>query len=739
MRSYFLSIFLLLFVSIVNGQNSAQINHTKYWYLKNRLNHFFLVIGDDYNQSIPATIRNRIDHSSIGDSGGGYANNVLSPDSIRGFSLDYTDAPQQIGLYIATLATEYKLLKLNNQNTSKVKKELYYALYAINRLDDCESEYPWLSSTAPINHFFSKERKYNVHSQTSSNLDGRLLRGEYYRGNPNDLVNHPGFVDKYYDKLNEGVEYYFNSPNNIGNPKGNPKKVNLSMLIEGGTLNLDFNDQNFFNLSNQEDLYYSGDKVEKLKSGAMMSQDHLAKILFGLAFVVKYVEQNEVHQNLTFQDGETSLKVEAAKITDRICKRLALDGYLVKRPDGATLPEQWGGNAKGFSYGFASAGKWIVEQIGMSNWSNNYFNEVTSNWEFIGWRNFLVPTVLTNESLINNLWIYLTLACVNDKFGSQITTNNSEMYLYSQSQDWQPFYTLAHSLLHNKSCLTNQSKIEEHLNQMPCEGPYNFNDQFSGGWCTPRRYHNKYNQCEDHKGNFNGLEWMLLYNMYVLHEKLENTNSVWAQTNFIDLMDRDINLDLPFGSSGVQIGTTQTPLELTAFNSINYIGTVNNNSYITLHAGYNININNYAEINPYTNIYVQPIVCANGLIPTLRKNENRDEYLFGSKDIMIPNRMYFEEDLNQVGVKYTESTKNELVKLKNANETIKVYPNPFKDYLNISSNNNIVYVVNNSGAEVFRSKGVHEIDTQDWQEGCFIICVINDKGETANFKLIKNY
>lgn len=94
-------------------------DHRKYWYYKSRLNNDFMKVGLGAGESLPSEAKRKND--------GAFASDVNS-------TVYWGDATSYLGYYIAILATEYKLLATNSQDTKKIKHELFCALNAINRL-----------------------------------------------------------------------------------------------------------------------------------------------------------------------------------------------------------------------------------------------------------------------------------------------------------------------------------------------------------------------------------------------------------------------------------------------------------------------------------------------------------------------------------------------------------------------------------------------------------------------------
>lgn len=77
-----------------------------------------LCIGNGPGCSLPASIRNIYDENYNGRE-----------------TIKWGDGTIDLGIYISVLATEFKLLNDENQNTDATLTELYYALEAFNRLD----------------------------------------------------------------------------------------------------------------------------------------------------------------------------------------------------------------------------------------------------------------------------------------------------------------------------------------------------------------------------------------------------------------------------------------------------------------------------------------------------------------------------------------------------------------------------------------------------------------------------
>lgn len=131
---------------------TPQENLNKYWQYKERLKTKFMV-SINVNSSnanayqginIPAARRNPTDYDIVDSNG-----DSLNPNDIKKNTMSWSDATCHMGHYIAILATEYKMLldhpELGPPNAIyQTMQDLTNALWAIERLDDrAETYYGW--------------------------------------------------------------------------------------------------------------------------------------------------------------------------------------------------------------------------------------------------------------------------------------------------------------------------------------------------------------------------------------------------------------------------------------------------------------------------------------------------------------------------------------------------------------------------------------------------------------------
>ncbi len=139
-------------------------NLNKYWHYRWRLKNYFMSVGPNIGQSIPAQIRN------------GYYGSAVNK------YLYWFDGERALGWYIGVLATEYRLLKDNPNNTAndwnETVKELWYALHAVYRLDSIgyKNEAGWCNPF-PGNGFMFRDdvptgfiSQYQLNDNNTDNL-----------------------------------------------------------------------------------------------------------------------------------------------------------------------------------------------------------------------------------------------------------------------------------------------------------------------------------------------------------------------------------------------------------------------------------------------------------------------------------------------------------------------------------------------------------------------------------------
>ncbi len=239
-----------MFICEKSYSQTHELNHAKYWYYKHRLHHQYLTLDE-------------------GQGGGLIANQF----GLSG-RMHYGDQTINLGIYLAVLALEYNLLATNDQDTYETRKEIFFLLWAINRLD--------LNAESLFRPSYNGEPNPN-----SSDLNGFFVRDDV------DIQ----FVLENYNKFNNGI-------------------VTTQVQLVDPSLWSDFSDW-----SSDEQLGYTD--LENFGGNSEMSHDQVYWLLFGLAMVNYYVPNNvhyinDVGQVEIFQDGLSELADESVAILERI-------------------------------------------------------------------------------------------------------------------------------------------------------------------------------------------------------------------------------------------------------------------------------------------------------------------------------------------------------------------------------------------------------------------------------------
>jgi len=272
MKSKF-TLIIILFQTLASAQVKPvdELENT-YWSYRHKLKTEFLKIGSEPGHSLPAYQR---DYSKkCGDTYG---------------TISFGDGVIDLGEYIATLASEYKLLKQSNQDLTATTNELYYALKAIGRLDGFAEIFFTLDPLqAAYNGFFSRSDvpsdMYRIINHNEAAADGSVLTLQDYQ------------------PLNIGLNFQ-HSPNTAGpipanNPDAEGGAVKATNFLYGGTTDYivtAVNDCYFKRFNDGRDIDHMVDNE--------MSQDQVYGIILGLYSVYKLVPA-DVGAQPNAEDGD---------------------------------------------------------------------------------------------------------------------------------------------------------------------------------------------------------------------------------------------------------------------------------------------------------------------------------------------------------------------------------------------------------------------------------------------------
>jgi hypothetical protein len=182
---------LMSLTQVSFSQSEDVINTRKYWKFRNSFRRDFIKIGDAAGEGIPMISRQP----------SGCIDNVTEFYDHKFGNLKWGDSMIEHGHYIGFLATEYKLLKNNDQDVTAVLNELYYALNAINRVDrDAEPIITTLNDDLPfqpqnLNGFYLRSdvpEDFNL-KWIDEPIQARCVETEIYGNNNAGKLN--GLID----------------------------------------------------------------------------------------------------------------------------------------------------------------------------------------------------------------------------------------------------------------------------------------------------------------------------------------------------------------------------------------------------------------------------------------------------------------------------------------------------------------------------------------------------------------
>ncbi|MEJ5265989.1 MAG: hypothetical protein WHT29_11795 [Bacteroidales bacterium] len=505
-------ILLSLFTEIIKAQN-PELNLIKYWNYRERLRKYFIAISpnNEKGTNIPA--------SSI--TGNGYR------------TLSWGDGNGCLQYYIGLLATEYRLLKLFGLDYTNTRNELFYALKAVERLDITAEEYFRRGLNKPV--FCTLAGTICIYS---------------------DTLDHNGFFIR--DDVDESIKIFNNNLN----------KYTISST--------------YVNHINKNGLPYE------------QSKDNVWHYLLNLALVVKLVDDNEIkqlatdisyrmikwmHKSLTYEVTLPCLDwppLCTEKIVD-LCWRIINPITNKDVEDGAKVDEIYGGlcctSIDGFSYGFAEAGNWITKKELHYSCSKD-----KKNW-FIN--NILSPPfIVVNDKVTHSYdtYSYRSLATVAgfDTIGGWDTYEFLVLRSYEDYDHPYEHFPLIYTILHGRSSKfddyyqTQFERYEDLLNSAPTCGTYNFGKNNipsrPSNWSVSNRlvWPEKIDK-DDELGYYNGIDYMLLHNLfwltYIVPETVDSyNNSGCILPHTVDF------LGIPLYT----IGEKTNPLIINARSSINF-------------------------------------------------------------------------------------------------------------------------------------------------------------------------
>ncbi len=695
---HFISFLLLVnYITLLNAQNT-EVNLEKYWYYRQKLKSDFIVVspGNEPGTNIPASER----YGSYDQDHNIYKENKIS----------WGDGNANLQYYIAVLATEYRLLKDYGEDYTQTLNELVYALRAIERIDIAAERNSW-TTEQKLNGFFVRDDVMNsftsVHNDETHNFLGHNNEPLEVESGYNQVLPYPMSVDNVWHYL-------------IG-------FALVNKLVDDNQVFQDALGESVTVREWTKKLTYR--MVSSMHDPCIVSFDAIVPsidcpwwmVLLGICF--KKVEV--CFKGWSVKDPVSHERVEQGSYPQLTNAGLAEAGNLITS-----------GAYPNLHYPYSRAWRpFFAQAVAVSYYMHDQeINVMISPVpEIIG---VIIPSgiqIILNEIFSWTITVadrdpYMESALIsiigNDLFDDYLPQYTTDTYEHlrnvsTETTDrlgWLAYehFPLIYISLHGN---TSGSDIEadkdiyiELLNEAPDCGPFNYgeysinHDDFSQNWSStsrlvwPENCHSETNW----QGNYNGLDYMFLHNLYWL---------VYEEKSSQDL---HVSINLPHQiTPWILWGDDENPAIFFAENNLTADNTIASNGNVTYTAGNEIELlpgfetEEGADFTAYTTDDYVELVQYKKLTP---------DFDCSAKNVPILNPD-----------KISELEDNQKIK-------IVLYPNPTSGKFKISvlkdfHNGIQMEIVNLSGSIIYTQKlnsKKTEINIENQPAGIYIIKIISN-------------
>ena len=491
------------------SQSTTWNDYNKYWYYRYRLVTEFLVRGEE------------TPFNCTQGPGSGYsmpAAYIYNENKNR--DIGWADGTVDLGWYIGVLATEYKLLTLNGQPTEQTRQELYYAMKAYERLDRKAEKifYPFnANADCSLNGFFVRDDVSEEFILGQTALTSRFLV------DPNDPFTYNS------DYIGQNGDYAYPSQDQIAS------LLMAFALVKKCLGNASYNGYNF--------------------ADRAIEYTHL---------ITSYLEGNDWEGKLEdgshYDDWQTFKTEGTAYGVAKAAQKTTGVNYSSALVSGGAFPLQL---SRWQELGNPGIGPGILDVAVFHNKIDftaaliQSYAAVGSSWE-LGLipvaKQKVVPVLFVCRS---GIFFYpcireVTIPCYTYELnlpGSPINLPvfgcfpqlpfsslpiTGKMLDFYGNRYGQQFFPLLHEYLHNQNSLLSSSVFTSRISDAPCEGPHRYDDNTGvAGWRADNRWTrslvatNGINDLDPIPGNnatFNGLDYMLIYNLYLLTRGVGNVS-----------------------------------------------------------------------------------------------------------------------------------------------------------------------------------------------------------------------
>ncbi len=337
----------------------------------------------------------------------------------------------------------------------------------------------------------------------------------------------------------------------------------------------------------------------------------------------------------------------------------------------------------------------------------NYYESTINPVNSVFFRTWFTSVQLGKGS-VHNRHQYAVLGAT----GREVLPESITMRM-AEEKDWEPFYQLLFNTIRVRS-KEQHLDAYNHLDAAPCEGiSLGKGKPEAMGWRASSRYikgqgDQNYGQDDGHHGkltgNFNGLDYMLLHNLFYM-----SSDAYWLMREYRYGLNSDINGEL----SGVGYNTV--------FNKIKSRASLLPSSVVLMRAGVSVSLEPgfNTEAGAQFEALVDPFEC----YPTTY------------------NRMRGEDPLKK------DENNKELISVETNNQ-VKVYPNPVANNLNIEfkgcidcSYDIVLTDLNGKLIEEFNdfNEKKFQMDTEKLINGIYLLRIVDrNNGENYMHKVVKS-
>gem|GEM_PF-4987926 len=513
------------------------------------------------------------------------------PQCPNEYMLKADDAAAQLGWYIGVLATEWYILHQRGLSTEKTEKELYWAIRASIRLDEYAEAY-----MKEFAYGFSVNDDIYVGKFANFNLrNGLFMRND----------NYGWMVPNYGFKTDQVIDHR----------SGDRTKVYLSSYNESW--------RNVFDIIEGSRAKYLTDKRFEWEGKTnLMSQDMIVYLFIGFSLVHKLVPD-------WVQPYGISVKQMVKEQTIKIMDYLEAHEYTIRIPNSSDHAEL-GWFIVPYREPLSIIGQKITgepyhdREVIRQNGPNPFAHWGKKTWQLLQ----LSKTARTIMGNDDNLGMTLALAAMSNSWHLPVFNNNttrlsmSRLILdkFNECKHCKKYvYSYLHRVLRDDRTLHDLEQVTRlglklALSDAPCEGPaFKFRTQptmvdllntdhplystnhlrtAKSGWRENNRWihtDGAYRDSEDnegHKGLFNGLDYMLAYNLSLIDDNLFLFPPPWFENQ---LNYHLTNVSFPTQNGE---GSTQNPKKVIGINSVNIDNVqFNNDSEVEVYSTGSIKLN----------------------------------------------------------------------------------------------------------------------------------------------------